>query len=343
MVLEDVPRETIMAALTVNSVWYSAALPLLYTHLYFDPNGPKPGVIRTEHLSRVKVLDIYNHGMCDCAGMDFKKSLQVIRMHFRFTLGLMVGGHGGKPCPLFDLKPETVVYLDFDGRRTVQRDYRTFPSIVLYPDAKERVLVWDISSGLNPYGFSGQSDVIFPSPPGRWGITEMIEELEAGNTSLKAELPDLSEIVIFSNKRCLPIDDYPQLWEFFDEWLFPATALKHVVVNFEAFDPGYPASVNYLRDELRGYCHDHGQLFPRRPNGTAKYTKLLPLNYTTWHEIPEYRDHMAKFLTRKEIKALLPRNRRALRAAYTPDSFEDRNQERNPCGSLAAVGCGCGW
>lgn len=314
IILGYVQRDTVLAALKVNWTWHSAALPRLYEHLWFDPKGPRPGEIRTEYLSKVRVLDVFNHGPGDCAGMDFKTSPEVVRLHFRFTLGLIVNGHGGRKCPLLDLKPDTVVFLDFDGRRKLRRDSRTFPCIQLYPHARERVLVWDIATGVNMKGFLKQSDVIFSCSDDLWGVTELVEELEAGNPNVKPEVQDQAEVVIFSNKSSTQIDDDPELFDFFLDWSTLPTARRHIAVNFEAFNPGCRFSALCLADKMWDLCDELGMdTVPYQGDGTPKYPRLLPINWTDAFEIPQYEDSLARYLTAKEIKGLLPANRDELR------------------------------
>lgn len=311
LILGYVQRDTVLAALKVDWTWHSAALPRLYEHLWFDPKGPRPGEIRTEYLSKVRVLDVYNHGPGDCAGMDFKTSPEVIRLHFRFTLGLIVNGHGGKKCPMFDLKPDTAVFLDFNGLRFVRRENDPFQ---LYPHARERILVWDIATGVNLKGFFEQSDMIFSCSDDDWGVTELVEELEAGNPHVKPEVQDQAETVIFSNKSSTQIDDYPELFEFFLDWLTFPTARRHIAVNFEAFNPGCRYSALCLADKMFDLCDDLGMdIVPYQDNGTPKYPRLLPGNWTDTFELWQYGDSLARYLTAKEIKGLLPANRDELR------------------------------
>lgn len=243
MVLEQVPRETLLAALRVNSVWYGSALPLLYTHLWFDPKGPRPGEIRPEYLSKVKILDIYNHGPGDCAGMDFKGSPEVIRLHFRFNLDLIRKGHRGKKCPLLELEPRTVVFLDFDGESRLSPT-ADISHIQVYPNTTERVLVWNVANGFKPSGYFEAKDIIFPRQRGEQALRTLANLLETEELSVEelvTKPPGREEIVIFANNTPYPIHDWDRgqvnLAEWFDLWVTEHVPKWHTVLNLRAFNP----------------------------------------------------------------------------------------------------------
>ncbi|EJT53120.1 hypothetical protein A1Q1_00127 [Trichosporon asahii var. asahii CBS 2479] len=311
MVLELVPRETLLSALRVNSTWYSAALPLLYAHLWFDPKGPKPGQIRTEHLHCVRTLDIYNHGIEDCAGLVFAKSPQVIRIHFRFTLDMMLShsGHGGRKCPLLELEPETVVFLDYDGLRTPSRGRDKAGDILLFPNARERVLVWDISQGF--YDCLGARPIIFPDRPDDVSLADMVERLERKETSLKDDppTPRRTEVVIFANKTSDGIGE-DDLFPWMAYWTRARVRTRRAVVNLRAFRPNDADFACDIGLELWEFVRDMGiECLPFEGEFSLrlKYQDLLATHHARWYSTREYYREARRFLTAREIRALLPR------------------------------------
>lgn len=310
MVLADADRDTLLAALTVDSVWCGAALPLLYAHLFFDPKGPRPGHVRLEHLRRVRTLDIFNHDAGDCAGLADKLAPDVVRIHFRFTLQLMLRGHrGGTKCPLLELEPKTVVFLDFDGQ--------TFPlkapdpaSVAVFPGATERVLVWNISTGLDPWVFGRCSDLIFPTLEGDIDLGEKLDRAQSRATTAPAtDDTPRSEVVILSNNTDHTLGEQ-DLFSWAEQWVYSHASKRHDVVNLQAFRPRDIWCAAALKGSFRAMCDDlasdylaldeYADLTFERIEG------LLPVQYARAHNLYEYRLQLTRYLTRREILALLP-------------------------------------
>lgn len=328
MVLEQVPRETLLAALRVNSTWYSSALPLLYTHLWFDPKGPRPGEIRPEYLSKVKILDIYNHGPGDCAGMDFKGSPEVIRLHFRFNLDLIRKGHRGKKCPLLELEPRTVVFLDFDGEKRLSHT-ADISHIQVYPNTTERVLVWNVANGFKPSGYGEVKDIIFPRQHGEqslWALVNLLEAEELLLEEVMTEPPRRDEIVIFANNNEVPVQDWNgnnfDLIEWFDQWVSEHVPKLHTVVNLRAFNPYSVSHEQTAYGILHSFMDACEQIatdyIPLVDDDCLefKYHMLQPAISTALYLDPN-RPQIETYLTEKEINALLPREA-GLRPLWKP-------------------------
>lgn len=256
------------------------------------------------------MLDIYNHCIEDCVGLRFANSPKISRIHFRFTLDLILShsGHGGRRCPLFELESQTVVFLDYDGLRTPSRARDKVREVQLFPNAKERVLVWDISQGF--WNCVGARPIIFPDRPDDVSLEDMVDRLERKEASLEDDppTPKRTEVVIFANKTSDGTGE-EGLYEWMRYWMQALVRTRRAVVNLRAFRPrdeNFACGVGF---DLWQFVRDCGREYLpfNHKSLQFRYEDLLANNHAHWYSTLEYYDQAKRNLTMREINTLLPR------------------------------------
>lgn len=303
-VLGNVPRATLLSALRVNSTFKDAALPLLYRHFYFEPKRPeKCGQMKEDLLRCIEVLDVFDHDAEDCANLKLSHSPKVVRIHFDKAIPSLHSWHGDTKCPLLSLKPETVVFVDFTAK-VAPPDPKKAAKTCLYPDAKHRAVLWDVSRDFDSHGFTQVKGIIFPPKKDDMGLKQRVTAIRKGTGGLPS--PDdltRSEVVIFSNSTGGNTYD-PGFWSWFKSWIRSHTRRKHVLVNLQALKPGNEWFIDSTEESLWEWCaYIAEELELPREDG---YDKMQPLAYSHWPRIEEYRRETSKFLTETEIDSLLP-------------------------------------
>lgn len=307
-VLKEAPRETLLAALTVSRTFNKAALPLLYSHLYFEPKRTtKRGKVKSDYLRHVKTLDIFHHEHEHCANLDFQHSPDVIRFHWNSTIQYLHGWHGDAPCPLLDLKPKSVVFLDFNAT-TAPPDAKAFKNVI-FPETKNRVVVWDISQDLNNKGWNAAvKNVIFPPEKDDTGFEARIKAINKGKGG-EPRADDLTrrEIVVFANNSTNRLFGLGFMW-WWKSFAKEHARRKHIVVNLEALKPRDAHHIDSIEEDLWKYCANKSEEsdLPRDNEDPDKYDNLHLLAINTWDRIKDCRPMLLEYLTEKEIQSLLP-------------------------------------
>lgn len=307
-VLEDVPRQTLLAALTVSRTFSRAALPLLYRHLYFQPNrSSKRGKLNGDHLRHVKTLDIFNHDASQCAKLKFTHSPEVIRFHYNDTIESLHSWHDGDACPLLSLKPKNVVFVDFNATKAPPNP-KAFQTPI-YPDTKNRVVVWDISEELNNKGWNAAvKNVIFPPEKDDVGFESRVKAINKGKGG-EPKPDDLtrSEVVIFSNNTTNALFG-SGFWWWFKPFAKEHSRRKHHVVNLQALRPRDGHYVDSLEEDLWKWCANKSEEMdlPRDDDDPDKYDNIHLLAFNNWPRIEDCRPLLLEYLTDSEIQDLLP-------------------------------------
>lgn len=298
------PRQTLIAALTVNKTFSSAALPLLYEHLYFDPKRVhKRGKIKDDYLHHVKILDIFNHDIQDCIKLEFEHSPEVIRFDYNDTIETIHKWHDGMPCPLLNLKPQSVVFLGFDATKAPP-DPKAF-KVPIYHETKNRVVVWDITEEFNQKGYNAAvKNVFFPPEKDDINVESRVKAIKKGKGG-EPKPDDLtrSEVVIFANSSNARRDGLHFHW-WFHSWAKEHSRRKHIVVNLKAMWPTSNFFIDSIEEELWKWCANKSEEWDLPYE--EQYDNVNLLRYVDWERIEDCRPMLEEYLTEQEIRRLLP-------------------------------------